>query len=456
MYEMINPYHFKPAYPVHCLPADLQDFIRCVAATTQASDALVGPVVLAAAAAAVQGVADVRAPYGSSSMPTSLFFGVIARSGDRKSSVLKLATTAFEEFEQGLLIPEGSKPVDLDSMPLHPHPFLLEDATEQGVVDVFRQGAKSVFYALDEGALLLRRVDIPALCKRFDGATIRHISRKEGSIVLADKRASVCMLIQDVTFNRIMNKKGELLIESGLMPRMLMSFATNASAMGMQQFGTPQRLQDPQAHSFHDRVRSLMKEYASSLDDPASKRIQLVLDPMAANAWNNFTQQMEWLLTQGEIWDDVRAFVRRAGEQVLRLAAVLQWFACPQPEVQEWAVSAAVQIVEWHLAEAKVAFGEPPLEIQAQQLSETLYDYLLRKAQRTGQTCITRSDLIRCVPTELRNADRLSMATHQLALTGRIAVLHQKNKEYIVLNASQFPNHSQLGYSGIASASFIF
>lgn len=43
-------------------------------------------------------------------------------------------------------------------------PFLLEEATEQGVVDLFRSGAKSLFYALDEGALLFdKRLDVAAL-----------------------------------------------------------------------------------------------------------------------------------------------------------------------------------------------------------------------------------------------------------------------------------------------------
>ena len=428
---MISQYFSTYDYPLQFLPIGIQGFVRSVAASTQASEALVAPVVLAAVAAAVQGVVDVKTPYGAT-MPTSLFFGVIARSGDRKSSVLKQVSTAFDEFEQGLLRESEHKTNDINSTQLQSHPFLLEEASESGVVDLFRQGAKSVFYALDEGALLLRRLDIPALCKRFDGATIRHISRKEGSIVLADRRASVCMLIQDVTFNRFMKKKGELLIESGLLPRMLMSFATKRSSIDAQYLPSREQLVNPQNHFFHDRVRSLLKEYINLLRDPRLKRMHLILSPSAENSWKCFVQAMEMMLLQTETWEDVRAFVRRAGEHVLRLAAVLQWFTSPQLYVDKWAVDAAISIVKWHLNEAKMAFGAPPLEVQAQQLSQKLYGYMLRKAQRTGQICISRNDLIRNAPTDLRNSDRLDIAIQQLSQFGCITVFLQKTRNSLL------------------------
>jgi ABC-type uncharacterized transport system permease subunit len=61
------------------------------------------------------------------------------------------------------------------------HQFLLEEATEKGVIDIFKEGAKSVFYSLDEGALLFKNLDIPNLCKRFNGDTIRNVKSNEWS-----------------------------------------------------------------------------------------------------------------------------------------------------------------------------------------------------------------------------------------------------------------------------------
>lgn len=202
---MFDHYQQSYGYPVDCLPLELGHAVYAVMADTKAPAALVAPIILSATAAAVQGVADVQAPYSDSEnrMPTSMFFGVIARSGDRKTSALKQVTGPFEEFEQGLL------DTDLDCTAAASHHFLLEEATEKGVVDLYRAGAKSLFYALDEGALLFKRLDVPALCKRFDGSTVRHTSRTDGTFFLKDTRASVCMLTQDVTFDRIMKRKGD-------------------------------------------------------------------------------------------------------------------------------------------------------------------------------------------------------------------------------------------------------
>lgn len=47
---------------------------------------------------------------------------------------------------------------------------------------------------------------------------------------MTDTRASMCMLTQGVTFDRVMKKKGDVLVEAGLLPRMLMSFCTDGSA----------------------------------------------------------------------------------------------------------------------------------------------------------------------------------------------------------------------------------
>lgn len=439
-------YMVKPPYPVRYLPSEIQDFNQCVVASTKTSDDLVAPIVLSAAAAAVQGVVDVKPPFGGT-MPTSLYFGVKVRSGERKSSVLKHVLVAFEEFEQDVLTGMGSD----NSNAINPkgHPFILQKATESGVIDLFRQGAKSAFYALDEGALLLERIDLPAFCHRFDGATIRHITRKEGAIVLPDRRASVCMLIQELAFNKFMSKKGDRMIESGFLPRMLMSDATGRPMTSVHRFVSADQFGDPLTHPFHGRVRSLMNDYANLLGEPASKRQQLTLNHSATKAWNDFDQEMEALLHYGDDWDDVRPFVRRAGEHALRLATVLQWFSAPQPQVERWAVDAAVGIVKWHLWEAKAAFGEPPLEVQAQRLAETLYDYLQRRAKAFGETCFARSDLIRCAPAELRKADRLSMAVHHLLQTNRVTLFMQRNKEFIVLNASQLArgHHLALDYS---------
>ncbi|TYK71031.1 DUF3987 domain-containing protein [Comamonas sp. Z1] len=427
----MNEYFNKAVYPIDALPCALRDFADSVVASTQSTYDMVVPVMLATMSAAVQGVVDVRTPYGTK-LPTSLFVSVIAKSGDRKSSVLNRMTLGFEEFEKGNL-----KEISLPGWPaqeaLGGHQFLIEEATEKGVIDIFKEGAKSVFYSLDEGALLFKNLDIPNLCKRFNGDTIRNVSRTNGVVFLHDRRTALCMLTQDVTFERFMKKKGELLVESGLMPRMLISQASiqNGPIGGFPGFKFHKNSDD---HKFHQRIRELMVVYAKSLRIVNYNRQEIYLDDEAANLWGHYSNNVDILLMKYPEWNDIRAFMRRSSEQVIRVAGVLQYFIDAGEKIQVWAVRAAISIVQWHMLEAKRIFGEESLELTSFRLAKKMYEYMLRRSQKIGSEYIGKSEVLRYAPSELRSADALDLAINQLAACGKISIVSYGRKTYLKLN----------------------
>lgn len=413
----MNEYIQRATYPTMSLPPMLQDFAARVVNATQSTYEMVVPVMLAGMSAAVQGVADVKTPYGDV-MPVSLFTCVIARSGDRKSSVLKKVMEGFEDFERGRLT-SHVMPGFGDQERLKHHQFLIEDATSKGVIDIFKEGAHSLFYALDEAALLFKNLDMPSLCKRFDGSAINEVSRTRGVTMLHDRRVALCILTQDVTFERFKSKKGDLLVESGLMPRMLVSQATSQSSSSAW-MPNPTSAEPLEHHAFHQRVKDLMREYAKSLGRPEIQRQHIKFSPCVALLWEQYVLQAEVLVGPYGDWGDVRAFVRRSGELVSRVAAVLQYFVDPQQDVQQWAAKSAMEIVAWHLCEAKRIFGEESLEVKFQKDVACFYDYLLRNARRTGKWSVARSEVHRYGPAAVRNADMLSMAIAQLTLAGKL------------------------------------
>lgn len=413
-------------YPTESLPPLMRDFIYCVMHATQANDALVGPVVLSVASAAVQGVADILTPFGTD-MPTSLFTGVVALSGDRKSTVLKLACRGMEEFERGM---EGYLDPEMSFRHWGSHPFLLEEATEKGVVDVYAKGAKSLFYALDEGGMLTRNLDVPALCKRFDAAPIRHLSRTRGLTYVADTRGALCMLVQDLTFSRMMKgDKGAYLIESGLLPRMLMSFASMPLSVP-----PPPCSMDAHNHEFHERIKVLMRDYKEIFMHGKS-RSKLYLAADAEQLWKKALEEWEMLLRDG-MWHSIRPFVRRAGEQALRLAGVLQWFTAPQEMIECKSMQAAIDIVQWHLLQARAGFGKLPQEALQQELAQALYDYLMRRAVKYNATATPRNTLIRSAPVSLRKADQLDLALDQLELEGKVGFYPMNTRKNVILTAA--------------------
>ncbi len=93
----------KPApFPAAALGPALAPAAEAIARAAQVPDALAGQSVLAAAALAVQGLADVETPYGACK-PISLFLMTIAGSGDRKSTTDKLALRGVRAFEEAAI-----------------------------------------------------------------------------------------------------------------------------------------------------------------------------------------------------------------------------------------------------------------------------------------------------------------------------------------------------------------
>ena len=418
-------------YPVYSLPPILRDFADRVVAATQSSYEMVVPVMLAGMSAAVQGVADVKTPYGEI-MPTSLFSFVIAKSGDRKSSILKKVMKGFEDFERGRINGPAFPGRDEQEILMH-HQFLIEDATSKGVIDIFKEGATSLFYALDEAALIFNKLDMPYFCKRFDGSAINEVSRTQGAIRLLDRRVALCLLTQDVTFERLFSKKGDLLVESGLMPRMLISQAS--AQTGINRWNPmPVNEEHLEGHAFHQRVRDLMRKYERELENTEISREIVCFDQGSYEFWEQYVQNVDFVLSHHGEWEEIRAFMRRSGELVIRVAAVLQYFTDPVNKIQPWAVQSSIEMVRWHLHEAKKIFGEESLEVKIKKDVDLLFKYILGRYQRTGDKYIAKGELLRYGPKSLRKSDVLDVAINNLFSMGKLQILKYGRKEMIYIN----------------------
>lgn len=422
----------RQQYPTAFLPQMLQDYAAGVVASTQSTYEMVIPVMLSAMSAAVQGLVNVKTPYDTV-LPTSIFSFVIAKSGERKSSVLKKVLAGFEEFERGK-IPVNTMPGWSSEGYLKSHPFMIEDATSKGVTDIFKAGAYSIFYALDEAGLILKKLDMPSLCKRFDGSTINEVSRKQGPIILHDRRVAMCMLTQDATFADFKKKKGDIICTSGFMPRVLISQSYGKSNL----IDIPFESKSPDNHEFNTRVKQLMRAYAKSLETDEIKRKEINFSQGARIIWERYSHDLKNRIHPYGEWADIADFLNRGGELVCRIAAVLQYFVDQEQEIQEWAIQASIQIVEWHLWEAKRIFGEGAEEISMQKDVASLYNYLLRRNQRTGQAFVLKSELLRVGPIGTRNAEMLDLAILQLQEMNRLYVFKCGPGTYVGINNNYF------------------
>jgi len=421
-----------PMYPTYCLHGLGCDFASCVIDAAQAKDALVGPVVLSAMAAAVQGVVDIHTPFHQV-MPASLYVAVIAGSGLRKSTVVQFAFQGFRDFESGF---DGRFSGEVDFGRVGAHPYVWEDASESGINSLFGSGAQAAAMVMDEGGMLEARLNNQTMCKRFDGSPLRII-RKHEITQIRNTRTTFCMTVQDAVFEQLLKgKKGSLMVASGLMPRMLLSQATHALTYTSQ----CNVVHNPNDHRFHDRVRELMNDYSTILRT-SGQRAQIRLSLEAEQFWREKGKEWKSLPDCDEAWKGMESFVQRAGEQALRIAAVLQWFTEPQPLIERCFMESAVELVEWHLLQALMEFGLPSEQKQQIQLSNDLYVYMQGKWKTARQNAFMRVDLLRKGPASLRKAAHLDLAIDQLLLERKV-VWHpsQIHKQLLLNESSQLMN----------------
>lgn len=414
-----------PLYPTNCLHDLGSDFTECVARTAQAKDALVGPVVLAAMAAAVQGVVDICTPFHQV-MPTSLYVSVIAGSGLRKSTVVQFAFQGFRDFEARF---DGriSGKVDFDCVGAHP--YVWEDASESGITGLFGNGAKAAAMVMDEGGMLEARLNNQAMCKRFDGTPLRVI-RKDQITQIRDTRTTFCMTVQDAVFDQLLKgKEGSLMVASGLMARNLISYATHA----VPHLSFSRTAQNPNEHGFHDRVRELMRDYSMILRT-SGQRAQIRLSPEAEQLWREADTYWKALPSTNEAWKGMDSFAQRAGEQALRIAAVLQWFTDPQLFIERRYMESAAMLVEWHLEQALAGFGAPSQEALQIQLGNELYAYMVGKWKKVGLGAFRRVELLRNGPEKVRKAAKLDLAVDQLLLEGKVSLHPADTRKQLLLN----------------------
>ena len=431
-------YQNRNSYPINCLGELGNNFAQCIAHNAQAKHALIGPVVLAAMSAAVHGSVDILTPMHSI-MPTSLYICVVAASGMRKSTVADRAFHGFSDFEDGYV---RNTIKEFSYQDLGSHPYLLEDASESGIVDHCKNGAKASALLMDEGGMLKGHLDSQRMCKRFDGSDLR-VTRHSRMVLVRDTRMSFCMTIQDPVFDAWRkSKEGKMLVVSGLMPRFLISYATHSV-----EYGIVRSTQDlnPFSHPFHDRVKSLMRDYQAVLQETVNrKQITLSLEAQecledARAYWNS--------LRLNSNWRGLESFLDRAAEQAMRVSAVLQCFNEPSATVAPSFMESAVDLVNWHLYEANFGFGERSEEELQVQYGQELYAYILKKLNSVGQGTFSRIDLLRKGPVNLRKADKLDLAIDQLLLEDKIVCNPVGQYKFFTFNATPNPENKKNEFS---------
>lgn len=365
---------FRPLPPAPAFPLDalgpLAPAALAIQQSTQAPLAIAAQSVLAVATLAAQAQRDVILP-GGGRRPLSGLFVSVADSGERKSSVDRLALAPVYEVEQELrqqsdgeraaylnqktawdAAREHAKRTHkgnmdalrsaLDKIGAEPKPpldpmMLISDPTPEGLTLHLANGRPTVGVFTAEGGLLLggaafneeSRMRTAGLFNvLWDGDPLRRRRVGTGSTFLPGRRCSAHIMFQPVVGERLF---GDPLLDGmGLTARMLI--VAPQSTAGTRLFREPPSTAQAALTAYNERVRYLLtrppqtrREMPDALDPPG-----MGLSVDATTAWVEFHDLCEREMSAAGHLASIKAFASKLAEHAGRLAATLTLYNDPE------------------------------------------------------------------------------------------------------------------------------
>jgi hypothetical protein len=291
----------KP-YPINCLGSVLENAALAIHDKLQSPIEICAQSVLAAAALAVQGHANVELPYGQT-RPLSGFFVSIADSGERKSSTDSEALKPIKDKEEWLreqcdcdlrqwkikktswdaekakILQEQkkNKTVSRDEIeaklsclgeepapPLEPL-LTCPEPTYEGICRYLMTGQPSIGVFSDEGGQFVggygmsadnRTKTAAAFCGLWDGNDIKRVRAGDGTVILAGRRVSVHLMMQSSIANELLSDSG--LLDQGLLSRFL--FTAPKSTIGTRFYKEPKTDSNLAMQAYRERLSSILNQ----------------------------------------------------------------------------------------------------------------------------------------------------------------------------------------------------
>ena len=404
----------KPAsFPIDALGPVLGPAAKAIARAVQVPGALAGQSVLAAAALAVQGLADVETPYGERK-PVSLFLMTIAASGDRKSTADKLALRGVREFEKEAIerhrlamrayhramrdFEVSQKRADKDGGHLPNEPvkpvapdMVLEDITAQSLVRKLGNNQPSVGLFTSEGGKFIGGYAMSDKGKTHSAAVFNTLwddgsadrwrigGEQEEAVRLRGRRLTAHIMVQPGAGGGFLADRS--LADQGFLARWLV--IGPESIMG-QRLWQDQDPEDAAAiKDFASHLKELLTlETRRALDENGQPTNELEppalqLSVQARSSWVAFYDEVEVRCAPDADLRPIAGFAAKLAEQALRIAGVLTLAENPKAAsaVGMQAMANAIALCRHYLGEALRLHGAERVGedlVQAEQLKERI------------------------------------------------------------------------------------
>jgi putative DNA primase/helicase len=475
--ELLQDAESSP-YPLDALPSGLGDALREVLDFVQCPIALAACSALSALSVSAQHLANVRRAEGLIS-PVSLYTLAIADSGERKTSVDKLFTsaiTAWESEQEELAKPDvkryqvehdswsmkydglkqkiketakAQKPTDSLTAQLHqlkdaePLPvrvprLIYGDSTPEqlgySLAKIYPSGAVLsseagiVFGGSGmTGDSAMRNMAL--LNVLWEGGTHTIDRRTSESYKVQGARLTMGLAVQSDTVRAFFDSSKQLARGTGFAARFLIAYP--ASTQGTRLFKEPPK-SFPKLSAFNERINQLLNKTPMLTDAGGLAPPTLDLSPEAKEVWIDFHNQVEMELRVGGDMVDARDVASKAADNVARLAALFhlyEWHSDGQ--INADLVSAATVIVTWHLYEAKRFLNQIATPVHINNAMK-LDAYILRYCKEHKTNQINKNHVRR--NGSIRDKKVLDEAISELVEANRIRVVIDDRTSIVQVN----------------------
>lgn len=462
----------KP-YPINALPAIIRNAVLSYQEYGQQPLPLIACSALANVSLACQSAANVMRDNLLTS-PISLYFLVIAASGERKSAADSAFGKAIRQWEKNIreeLSPEVRKAqakhqawkitknalllkikntfadkerLNLEKalinlvesepiVPLLPTLFF-EDATQEALTEHLAHGWPSASLWSDEGGIVLSSQGLKANTTKFvttlnglwDGKSFSIHRKTSRSFTVNHRRLTLNIMVQPTILQQLLRRGAEISRHSGFLARTLI--ACPESSMGTRYYKEPPiALGDLKA--FSQRISDCL-DLSLILDKDGCKSVPtLKFSAAAKKVWTSFFNDVESGLTNQNRWLFIKDFASKSAENVARLAALLHLFEGKTSDISSSIIESAIQIIEWHLWEARRLFGTKLLSV-TQKDALLLIQWLKNKnIYQTSPRHIQQFS-------PLRDRQKLDKAIEHLVETQQLAEKKVKGRTLLIISSN--------------------
>jgi hypothetical protein len=386
-----RPMPMPADFPMDALGDVLTGAALAIQGVVKAPAAMCGQSILAAAALAVQGYADIA--IDGRVRPVSLFALTWGDTGERKSEVDNQALWPHRKHERALnehydqALPEyeaaaaawkksrdkaltkakdyAARKQALKELGPAPDPPLLpllcaSEPTIEGLVKLMAGGQPSMGLFSDEGGKMLGGYAMSdenilktaaGFSDFWDGKPPDRVRAGDGASKLYGRRLSLHLMAQPVVATKVLSSP--ILAGQGFLSRCLTCWPESTA-------GT--RIYEEVDLSTHPAVKRYGARVLSILETPLPLALgklnelaprQIALNPDAKKLWIGFHDHVEMHLGEGKIFAPIRGFANKAAEHAARIAGVLALVEdLHRRSISKRSMEAGIALCEFYLSEA--------------------------------------------------------------------------------------------------------